>query len=94
MTPTRDAPPSPPAPAPPPAPPPPVPTPPPAPAADAAVWHYTTPRRGVMGPFTLAQIASFKAHIKSLGHWASLRLFRAGQDEATHGVLASSLLGD
>ena len=69
--------------------------PPPAPAAPPPppplLYHYNTPRNGVQGPFSLAQIAEFRAHLTRLGRWHTLRVWRSGQTEAD-AVLVSTLL--
>jgi hypothetical protein len=61
------------------------------PPQEEQVWHYNTPRHGVQGPFSLAQLATFRDTLLRLGRWASLRVWRAGQAEA-EGVLASSVV--
>jgi hypothetical protein len=60
-------------------------------AADPAVFHYTTPKNGVQGPFSLAELASFREALVRLQRWDTFRVWRTGQTEA-HAVLASSLL--
>jgi hypothetical protein len=74
----------------PPAAPPPA-APPPPPAHDAAVWHYRTPRNGVQGPFSLAQLATFRAALQRLNRWSTLRVWRSGQTEAD-AVLLTTLV--
>jgi hypothetical protein len=64
---------------------------PPPPAHDAAVWHYRTPRNGVQGPFSLAQLVTFRASLLLLRRWGALRVWRTDQPEAD-AVLVASLL--
>ncbi len=61
------------------------------PPDDAAVWHYNTPRNGVHGPFSLAQLATFREALLRLGRWHVLRVWRTGQAEADAVLLATLL---
>ncbi len=58
---------------------------------DAAVWHYNTPRHGIHGPFSRAQLASFRPYLTRLGRWAGLRVWRAGAEEDTAALVAALL---
>ncbi len=64
----------------------------PAPDAAAAVWHYDTPRNGVQGPFSLAQLATFREEaLQRLNRWSTLRVWRSDQTEAD-AVLLTTLV--
>ncbi len=56
-----------------------------------AIWFYDTPKKGVQGPFSLAQLASFREYLERAGYWATLRVWCAGQS-SVDGVLLASLL--
>ena len=62
-------------------------------AADesASQWHYRT-RQGVFGPHSLAQLRAWRPGLEQQGVFASLRVWRSGEDEATHAVLLSDVL--
>jgi hypothetical protein len=63
----------------------------PAPDAAAEVWHYNTPRNGVQGPFSLAQLATFRGALLRLNRWSTLRVWRISQTEAD-AVLLTTLV--
>jgi hypothetical protein len=57
------------------------------------VWHYDTPRNGVQGPFSLAQLATFREEaLQRLNRWSTLRVWRSDQTEAD-AVLLTTLVG-
>ncbi len=56
-----------------------------------AIWYYDTPESGVQGPFSLAQLASFRPFPEHAQLWATLRVWHTGQT-AADGVLLASLL--
>jgi hypothetical protein len=56
------------------------------------VWHYDTPRNGVQGPFSLAQLATFREEaLQRLNRWSTLRVWRSDQTEAD-AVLLTTLV--
>jgi hypothetical protein len=59
---------------------------------DAEVWHYRTPRHGVQGPVSLAQLLGWRPFLESrAGVWATLRVWRAEQAEADAWLLTTLL---
>jgi hypothetical protein len=56
------------------------------------VWHYNTPRNGVQGPFSLAQLATFREALQRLNRWSTLCVWCIGQTEAD-AVLLTTMVG-